>query len=197
IIPGSIAVKMGGWLTALTGGNLDVPDPATGLTPREKNCVRRNWDLVKADIKQNGIDLLMLFFEDNPSYQNYFKAFKDVPFKELPKNPRFHAHCTSVMYALTSVVDNLDDPECLVEMLSKLGENHQRRGINRQEFINLKSVVIKLFKTKLGIEVHERRRSSLEQDTGRGLLCYIQGNRQSSGRDFSESLTVQHYTGCL
>lgn len=145
---------MGSLLSSLTGSssnpNLDVPDPATGLTPREKNSVKRNWDVVKADIKQSGIDLLMLFFESYPSYQNFFKAFKDVPLKELPKNSKFHAHCTSVMYALTSIVDNLDDPECLVEMLSKLGENHQRRSIARQQFIDLKAVVIKFLKTKLG-----------------------------------------------
>lgn len=129
---------------------LDVPDPATGLTPREKMAVKRNWELVKADIKQNGIDLLVMFFEANPGYQKYFRGFRDVPLKELHTNPRFHAHCMSVMYALTSVVDNLDDTGCLVEMLTKLGENHHRHGISREEFINLKTTVLKVLKKKLG-----------------------------------------------
>jgi hypothetical protein len=79
--------------------------------------------------------VLCRFFEANPSHQKHFKSFKDVPLKDLPSNPKFQAHCTSVMYALTSVVDNLDDTECLIEMLTKLGQNHQRHGISRQEFI--------------------------------------------------------------
>lgn len=112
--------------------------------------VRRTWDIIKADTKQNGVDLLIMFFEANPSYQSKFKSFKDVPLKDLPRNPKFQAHCTSVMYALTSVVDNLDDTGCLVEMLFKLGQNHYRHGISRQEFTNLKTTVLKLLKRKLG-----------------------------------------------
>jgi hypothetical protein len=77
---------------------------------------------------------LCRFFEANPSYQRNFKAFKDVPLKDLPRNAKFQAHSTNVMYALTSVVDNLDDTGCLVEMLMKLGQNHHRHGISRQEF---------------------------------------------------------------
>jgi len=113
---------------------LDVPVPDTDLTASDKMSVRRIWDIVKADTKQNGIDLLMMFFEANPSFQGYFKSFKDVPKEDLPTNPKFQAHATNVMYAFTSVVDNLDDTECLVEMLIKLGQNHNRHGISRQGF---------------------------------------------------------------
>jgi hypothetical protein len=49
--------------SSLVGGGknpaLDVPDPDTGLTPREKMSIRRIWDIVKADTKQNGMDLLV------------------------------------------------------------------------------------------------------------------------------------------
>lgn len=145
---------MGNLPSSLLGGGtnpaLDLPDPDTGLTPREKMAVRRIWDIVKADTKQNGVDLLVMFFEANPSYQRYFKSFKDVPLKDLPRNSKFQAHCTSVMYALTSIVDNLDDSGCLVEMLTKLGQNHHRHGVSRQEFIDLKTAVLKLLKKKLG-----------------------------------------------
>jgi hypothetical protein len=55
---------MGSQLSSLVGGGsnpaLDIPDPATGLTQREKMAVRRIWDIVKADIKQNGIDMLLM-----------------------------------------------------------------------------------------------------------------------------------------
>ncbi|GIY11578.1 hypothetical protein CEXT_561311, partial [Caerostris extrusa] len=37
----------------------DVPDPATGLTPRQKNIVQSTWKIVRADAKKNGILLFM------------------------------------------------------------------------------------------------------------------------------------------
>jgi hypothetical protein len=43
-----------------TNPALDIPDADTGLTPRERMAVRRNWDIVKADTKQSGIDLLVM-----------------------------------------------------------------------------------------------------------------------------------------
>jgi len=135
-----------------TNPALDAPDVDTGLTPSEKMAVKRIWDIVRADIKHNGIDLLIMFFEENPSYQGYFKAFKDVPMEDLPTNTKFQAHAKNVMYAFTSVVDSLDDTGCLVEMLIKLGQNHYRHGISRQEFYNLKTTLIKLLKVKLGPE---------------------------------------------
>lgn len=79
--------------------------------------------------------ILCRFFEENPSHQRYFKSFKDVPLKDLPSNNKFQAHCTSVMYALTSILDNLDDIGCLTEMLTKLGQNHYKHGVSRRGFI--------------------------------------------------------------
>ena len=38
---------------------LDIPDPKTGLTPRQKLVLRENWALVAKDIKGNGIDLFL------------------------------------------------------------------------------------------------------------------------------------------
>lgn len=37
----------------------DVPDGATGLTPREKDIIQRTWKLVRADIKGNGVKLFL------------------------------------------------------------------------------------------------------------------------------------------
>ncbi|GIX95362.1 hypothetical protein CDAR_499251 [Caerostris darwini] len=45
----------------------DVPDPATGLTPRQKNIVQSTWKIVRADAKKNGILLFMRYFL---SYEN-------------------------------------------------------------------------------------------------------------------------------
>jgi len=56
----------------------EIPDEA-GLTPSEKDIIRKTWDLIKKDIAGNGYDLFIRFFTENPSYQQYFKSFKDIP----------------------------------------------------------------------------------------------------------------------
>lgn len=39
----------------------DVPDPATGLTNREKNIVRETWSIIKQDVRGNGTDLFVRY----------------------------------------------------------------------------------------------------------------------------------------
>lgn len=90
------------------------------------------------------------FFSENPSYQSLFPSFKDVPLSEIKGNKKVLAHGMNVLYALTSLVDNLDEPECLVEMLKKLGGNHSKRGIEHSMFVNLGSTIVGLLKDKLG-----------------------------------------------
>nr|CAD7417409.1 unnamed protein product [Timema poppensis] len=92
------------------------------------------------------------FFRTYPQKLEKFAAFSTVPLDELPTNKKFHAHANAIMYTVTSVVDNLDEPEVLVEMLKKLGENHGRRKIVKSEF----EVLVEMLK-KLG-ENHGRRK---------------------------------------
>lgn len=73
-------------------------------------------------------------FETHPEYQRLFKAFADVPFEKLATNGRLLGHATSVMYALNSIIDNLEDPACLVELLHKIGSSHKTRNITPEHF---------------------------------------------------------------
>lgn len=82
-----------------------------------------------------------------------FAAIKTVPISELRGNKRLLAHATSVMYAISSLVDNLDDTELLVEMLQKVGTNHARRHITLEMFQNLGNTIVGLLKDKLGPDV--------------------------------------------
>nr|CAD7577032.1 unnamed protein product [Timema californicum] len=191
------------------GPDFDVPDPATGLSPREKKALIDTWELVKLDITGNGVAILMdalswlysifskiisskmlqfgklpllerslhlkktsgsygkipvdekarsdfstvailEFFRTYPQKLEKFAAFSTVPLDELPTNKKFHAHANAIMYTVTSVVDNLDEPEVLVEMLKKLGENHGRRKIVKSEFEELKKVILIVLTDKLG-----------------------------------------------
>ncbi|XP_046990896.1 globin-1 [Schistocerca americana] len=155
---------MGGLMSYLWGGSaaaaaddddpaLDVPDPVLGVTPREKRMVTDCWDIVRQDAKGNGTELLLLFFTNNPEAKKRFTSFKDVPISDLRTNPKFHAHANSVMYALTAVVDHLDDPEVMIEMLRKQGENHGRRKITEAEFLALKKDFFQFLLEKLSAKM--------------------------------------------
>ncbi|KAK7862852.1 hypothetical protein R5R35_008451 [Gryllus longicercus] len=133
----------------------DRTDPATGLTARQKKFVTDTWELVKKDIKGNGVELFIRFFERRPDAVPRFRSFVGVPLEELRHSKRLLAHTNSVMYALDSVVASLDDPECLHEMLLKMGENHGRRRVTEQEFLDLKVVLMDLLKDKLDIHLNE------------------------------------------
>ncbi|XP_054159276.1 globin-like [Oppia nitens] len=121
-----------------------------GLTTTEKNIIRNTWELVKKDVAGNGYDLFIRFFDENPTYQQLFKSFKNVPKSELRGNKRVLAHATNVLYAISMLVDNIDDTEVLVEMLKKLATNHQMRHISYNMFENLKITLVGLLKDKLG-----------------------------------------------
>jgi hypothetical protein len=73
-------------------------------------------------------------FEAHPEYQKRFSSFRGLSLTELRDSTKLAAHATNVMYSLTGVVDNLEDPECLTELLIKLGQNHRRHYITEKEF---------------------------------------------------------------
>ncbi len=107
---------------------------------------------------------LIRFFTENPSYQQYFKSFKDIPISELRGNKKVLARnkcyvrhinacvilCTNVMYAISMRVYNIQDTELLAELLKKLAESHYKRKITIEKFENLKISLIGLLKQKLG-----------------------------------------------
>lgn len=151
---GSILSYIWSGSAANTTIEYDVPDPGTGLTPRQKKFVSDTWQLVKKDIKGNGVELFIRFFEMRPEGQNRFSSFVGMPLNELRHSKRLQAHTNSVMYALDGVVMSLEDPEVMHEMLLKIGMNHGRRGITKEEFHELKIVLMNLLKEKLDIHVN-------------------------------------------
>ncbi|CAG2111740.1 unnamed protein product, partial [Medioppia subpectinata] len=124
-----------------------------GLTETERDFVRNTWELVRQDVPGNGSDLFLRLFDENPEYQALFKAFKSVPKAELRYNKRFVAHVTNVMYTLSMIVDNIDETEVLVEMLTKMADNHRRHKSTVQMFVNLKTSLFGLLTDKLGPNV--------------------------------------------
>lgn len=151
---------MGGLLSFLFASNtsaehindpsLDIPDPKTNLTPRQKKVIQENWALVQKDIRGNGVDFFIRFFEHYPDYQKAFKSFANVPRDQLRTNKKLHAHAFSVMYAVSSMVENLEDIDCLLVILVKTGQNHVKHSISMKQFEHLAVVFVDFLGEKLG-----------------------------------------------
>jgi len=140
-------IKMGIITSFLSGshGRTDDPDSVTGLTSRDKYLLQSSWDPIRKDLTSNGVTLLVLFFEKYPEEQQHF-PFRDMPVKELNSSKKFQAHATGVMYAVSSIVDSVNDSDLLVNILIKIAENHKRRKITADSFWKLKGVMVELFK---------------------------------------------------
>lgn len=135
---------------SLVSSQQDVPDAKTGLTPREKALVRDTWALVRKDVKANAIAIFLTLFQRHPEYQKLFSGFADVPPEGLSTNARLAAHAMSVAYAITSMVDSLDDADCLVEIVRKIALNHTRRPVSVTHFENTVVVIVDTLKERLG-----------------------------------------------
>ncbi|CAL7936063.1 unnamed protein product [Xylocopa violacea] len=125
-------------------------DEATGLTDRQKKLVQNTWAPLRKDEVASGVAVMTAFFKKYPEYQRYFTAFMDTPLNELPANKRFQAHCASIIVALNTVIDSLHDPGLMEASLIGLAERHKKRGQTKEEFENLKEVVLDVLRQALG-----------------------------------------------
>ncbi|KAK0062358.1 globin [Biomphalaria pfeifferi] len=128
------------------------PDPTTGLTKREKELIIQTWAPIadRSKVKENGLEFFIQLFLAYPYMQNYFSLFKGKSIEELRTSAKLKAHATSVMYALTSYVENVEDSENLVGLVQKIAVSHIGRGITVEDFEKLKTVFLKFLMSGLG-----------------------------------------------
>ena len=83
----------------------------------------------------------------------YFR-FGDVEnVEDLRTRPRLKAHARNVMNTLNMIVQNLDEPEVVDEMVSALGESHKKRNLGVEQFDRLKLTIVGLLTDALGKDV--------------------------------------------
>lgn len=63
------------------------------------------------------------------------------------------AHANQVVYAISSIIDNLDDMECCAEIISKIAVRHAARDIKTEMFHNLGKSVIGFLTEYVGSSV--------------------------------------------
>ncbi|XP_034248482.1 globin-2 B chain-like [Thrips palmi] len=125
-------------------------DPVTGLSPKDKHLLTTTWALVKKDAAGNGSHLFRLLFEKHPDVRDMFPFARGKQWAEYSEDARLRAHVSSVMYALTSMVDNLGDVACLDAMVRKLADNHVRRRVTLEHFKALGGILVQTLQDKLG-----------------------------------------------
>jgi hemoglobin-like flavoprotein len=128
------------------------PDPATGLTPNDRQLLTETWRILteKDQLKPNAIEFFVQLFEEHPYQKDFFKNFKDKSPAELRRSPKLKFHATSVFYAITAYVDNVDDPETLIGLIHRQAINHIERKVFFKHFEDLKHVFLKFVKSQLG-----------------------------------------------
>ncbi|XP_011497852.1 PREDICTED: globin [Ceratosolen solmsi marchali] len=133
-----------------SSSNDSAVDPGIGLTARQKKLVQNTWAIVRKDPIVNGMAIMIAFFKKYPEYQKLFSAFKDVALEELSANKKFQAHCLNVVTALNNIIDSINDLALLEANLLGIGERHHRRGQTKEQFLNLKDVILDVLRQKLG-----------------------------------------------
>ncbi|XP_060070567.1 globin-like [Ylistrum balloti] len=121
------------------------------LTSEEAKLLQASWEILAEDKKTNGVKLFIKLFSRYPESKEMFKMFHNVPLEDLDyngettkANRRMVAHGMSVMYALESYVDSLDDSDCLVELVRKTARFHLDRNIGAKQFMWLIPVIHEL-----------------------------------------------------
>ncbi|KAJ8036837.1 Globin [Holothuria leucospilota] len=127
----------------------------TGLSNHEKDLIRKSWASFMKNKNENATLLIINLFKMSEGAQDLFSKFKGTNPDELKGSIRVRSHGLRVVAALNSVVENLDDIECLLDMLQHIAHSHHPRGPTKKHFQDLGGVVIATFEQSLGKKLTE------------------------------------------
>ena len=82
------------------------------------------------------------FFEANPDYVKLFPFDNHEDIEAVLKSSTLKMHAGRVMTALSSIVDNLNDPIVFEENLQKIIISHVQRNIELKQFENLTILIV-------------------------------------------------------
>ncbi|KAH6927965.1 hypothetical protein HPB50_010053 [Hyalomma asiaticum] len=119
------------------------------LTYRERKHVRHSWQAFCRAKPDYGVLIFVEFFQRYPSYVQLFPPFRDQPLKDLVCNHRFRAHGCAVGHQIAAVVDTLDDPEVMIELIRKNAANHTAKpGVQPEHFERILHVMLETMQTR-------------------------------------------------
>ncbi|CAG2185801.1 unnamed protein product [Mytilus edulis] len=119
-------------------------EETTAITEEEANAIRETWTVLWSNKKENGIALLIKLFTTYPEAQKMFPMFDGLTIEEVRSSKKLRAHALSLMYALKSFLDNLDDSDTLDGLVRKNAINHAKRGVGAKELMWLLPLFLEL-----------------------------------------------------
>lgn len=130
------------------------------LSDDEQSAIKESWSFVWKDKKENGIKLFIKLFTKYPEAQQKFKDFRGISMEEIKVHKKLRAHALSVVYALKSFIDNLDDVETLAELVKKIARSHVERTVTEKEITWLVPVFIEVLEDIMADQIMEVHKNS-------------------------------------
>lgn len=130
------------------------------LSEEEANAIKESFAVIWRDKKENGINIFVKLFTLYPEAQHKFEDFRGITIEEVRIHKKLRAHALSVVYALKSFIDNLDDVETLAELIKKNARNHMERTVTEKEIKWLVPVVIEVLGDIMGEKMTKLHQSS-------------------------------------
>lgn len=112
--------------------------------------VRDSWANINGDLQNVGYEIFQRLFAAYPAYQQLFRAFKDVPTDQLKNNKDYSRHALTVAKALNSSIENLENPEKLVSILTSVGKKHVKRNVTPEHYSNAQKEILTAIESCLG-----------------------------------------------
>jgi len=127
---------------------------------QEKRVLKENWEKCTKTVelkKSSGSSIFERLFRAHPEYMPmfHFVPSGDATAKELDQIPRMRAHINRFMNALDGLVENVEDPDCLVQMLNALTDDHIKRGLGIGHFKNTFAVLQQFLSDTLSPNYHK------------------------------------------
>ncbi|XP_077548483.1 globin-like [Haemaphysalis longicornis] len=106
-----------------------------GLSDEDKQAIRDTWKSFRLSHPDPGTDLFLTLLDKHPDFQALFRDFKGKPKEAIPQEPFFKKHCEAVGKLLDDVVETLDAPAMMADVVRTNALEHvSRDGVLPQHF---------------------------------------------------------------
>lgn len=120
---------------------------STGLSKAQATALKTAWKLFKVKLSDHARNIFAQFYEENPES---LQKFHDLG------NVILHKHTEDVLNSLSTLIDDLEDPESFNSKLSRVKTPHQNVSRNDVSKLN------KIIKIQLLEELAKHKTKTLE-----------------------------------
>ncbi|KAH8032271.1 hypothetical protein HPB51_024048 [Rhipicephalus microplus] len=121
----------------------DAEDNTTGFTEKERRLLHESWQNFTKRHPDYGVILFTALFVKHPEYQKLFKKFRDKELGTFMRDPVFTDHASTAGRQITAMVDALETPGILLEIITKNMEFHPiGSGMKPKHYVEMGRVLV-------------------------------------------------------